>query len=621
MIRNYRLFGMITAAVVAVLTLAVAVAEGQSAVLPSATRPLSNMLATLGIEATEIQIRQILHRRLRASDVEKEWIRTGFLRLDTWNQYRSMHPLHHTNQIYNTTTIPLGRCVHNAFTDKGGFQKVFVKRISPLSDSFPVLSQGYSDSECTESAGDIIFTTFRHACSQPKYYAASEDVVDDYLESTVSSSMVFAYDVYFNCFAVSYQRSHIKHALAVTFNWFTGSNCNGDDHVTQFVTDGMCHEGHLLNSSAKSFMTRLSTSILGDNIIWPIAPPDDFTYTGIPLGTIAEYPGIVCNGDPLELIPASSLPTERCFAAGVGLSFQMRIGGHTGHTHPPSSAPIQNPSKDQDVQAHLATVPMPKPLGSRYYTTLFRFNDVPEDGDLTNTTEWPRMGFVELSNCRGTKVTTYPVGRCVRNDFTADGRYVIILAKSYGRVAVNTGITLVVQGYSDTECSQREGKAQQSTVNPVSCSALEDALVDDNDHGYPYSMTSNPGGYSHFQAHYVQHRTPHGSGLTFRRYHKEHCAGAHVDHFVADGKCSDNPFTWKGQFKSFSPDCPSNILKGYATRCPVQKWWSLDRAFRADGATDHLLTDLGLNQCMNYRNESEQGDYVRLLCGGTDEGF
>jgi hypothetical protein len=159
MIRNYRLFGMITAAVVAVLTLAVAVAEGQSAVLPSATRPLSNMLATLGIEATEIQIRQILHRRLRASDVEKEWIRTGFLRLDTWNQYRGMRPLHHTNQIYNTTTIPLGRCVHNAFTDKGGFQKVFVKRISPLSDSFPVLSQGYSDSECTESAGDIIFTT------------------------------------------------------------------------------------------------------------------------------------------------------------------------------------------------------------------------------------------------------------------------------------------------------------------------------------------------------------------------------------------------------------------------------------------------------------------------------
>jgi hypothetical protein len=182
MIRNSRLFGVISAAVVAVLTLAVAVAEGQSAVLPSATRPLSNMLAvavaegqsavlpsatrplsnmlaTLGIEATEIQIRQILHRRLRASDVEKEWIRTGFLRLDTWNQYRSMHPLHHTNQIYNTTTIPLGRCVHNAFTDKGGFQKVFVKRISPLSDSFPVLSQGYSDSECTESAGDIIFTT------------------------------------------------------------------------------------------------------------------------------------------------------------------------------------------------------------------------------------------------------------------------------------------------------------------------------------------------------------------------------------------------------------------------------------------------------------------------------
>jgi hypothetical protein len=214
-------------------------------------------------------------------------------------------------------------------------------------------------------------------------------------------------------------------------------------------------------------------------------------------------------------------------------------------------------------------------------TSLFKFEKVPS-GFIFNDTEWVTGGYLQLSIYSYRISVTFPTGHCLFNDFTELGAYMVVFAKLVDPERVQ----VLIQGFSDIHCQRKEGEALQSVTAPYSPSQPTSVAI----------------------VRYELKRPPHHwEGVTFRRYHKPNCAGAHVDHFAVDGTCTSGQFYPQG-FRAVVSDCRRNMLYSSFQRC--------EEEVSSTFAT-YLLTDLGLNQCID--NVNKQGNFENsymLICGG-----
>jgi hypothetical protein len=246
-------------------------------------------------------------------DEENPVIDHGFMEFDFLNyDAADGSPNKHFLTLFNRTTIPLGRCVRNVMNENGNFMKLFSQRKNYVTESFPVFTQGFSDSACRQPVGQ---TT-----------------------SDIIQKLVFTHYVFYWWWLeslplvnVHYEAFRNDHPLGLILHWYGNANCLDGDHVDQYIRDRVCQRGYLVNPLSQSYQT----NIFND--------------------TVTEYSDDKCF-HPLSTRRVSDLALGHCNndrQVGSGLGFVMSIGTGTGnrHTHLPTLSPTALPSNFTEIVA------------------------------------------------------------------------------------------------------------------------------------------------------------------------------------------------------------------------------------------------------------------------------